>query len=190
MKVHHYIIILISLIFLTCGSKKWIADKTVNMDLSLQNINYYISLESQRHAQDVTRDYFVDVSEEIYPFIKNHHFEIPKEFVSAPQAGIEHRNSYYYTKDGDVKLILYHWNEANDTKSPTGTFQLIFSKLESNLESILGPNTYKNLESRFIKTDRTFRDDVKWENGLTKAYLFRFGDKANFHNEIILAVYK
>ena len=51
-----------------------VAEKTINIEISLGQIEKFLDIEKEQHSIDVTRDYLVDVSEGIYPFIKNHKF--------------------------------------------------------------------------------------------------------------------
>ena len=177
------------IVAISCSSIKSVNEKTTNVELELGNIDKFISLENKLNSKDVTKKHYVDVSEGIYPYIKNHTFDIPKEFVNYPEHGIELRKCYY-SQNNEVKLILYEWKQMDTTEVPKSKFKSIFQQLEKYISSKLGSNSSKNIESKTVKDDETYRDDVKWENSEIKAYLFRFGDRENRYNEIRLAVYK
>ncbi|MFB9079630.1 hypothetical protein ACFFLS_07060 [Flavobacterium procerum] len=167
-----------------------VAEKTLDIELSLGKIEKYLEIEKRQNSIDVTRKYFVDIDEGIYPYIKNHSFEIPREFEVPTEKAIELNKSYYYTNEGDVKLILYEWNASNRTEVENGKFKSIFLAIEKKVSEKIGPSSLKNIESEKIKTDDTFRDDIKWETQELNAYLFRFGDRNNDYNQIRLAIYK
>lgn len=183
-----FLIFTIALFAISCASIK-IDPKTTNVKLELGSIEKFKQYETEMKSIDKTRDYFVDASEDIYPYIKNHNFEIPKEFVSKPETEIQILKRYYYTKDGDVKMIFYEWSESIRTNNSNKKFKKIFDKLETEITKQLGRNSFKNLESETIKDDSTYRDDIKWENSELKTYMFRFGDNENRHNEINLVIY-
>ena len=167
-----------------------VAEKTIDIDISLGKIEKYIDFEKRINSEDVTRDYFVDIGESIYPFIKNHSFEIPKEFKFTPETSIELTKSYYYTKDGSVKLVLYEWNKKDTATIDNRKFKSIFINLEKIITSKIGQYSSKKIESDKIKNDKTYRDDIKWKSSELNAYLFRFGDRNNDYNQIRLAIYK
>ncbi|NRT17191.1 hypothetical protein HNP99_003571 [Flavobacterium sp. 28A] len=167
-----------------------VAEKTIDVDISLGKIEKYIDIEKRINSEDVTRDYFVDIGEGIYPFIKNHSFEIPKEFKFIPETSIELSKSYYYTKDGNVKLILYEWNKMDTATVDSRKFKSIFINLEKIITAKIGQYSSKKIESDKLKNDKTYRDDVKWKSSELNAYLFRFGDRNNNYNQIRLAIYK
>jgi hypothetical protein len=198
-----YITILIIglMIFNSCNSAKNknskteenlipVAEKTIDIEISLSKIEKYIDFEKRINSEDVTRDYFVDIGESIYPFIKNHSFEIPKEFKFTPETSIELTKSYYYTKDGSVKLVLYEWNKKDTATIDNRKFKSIFINLEKIITAKIGQYSSKKIESDKIKNDKTYRDDIKWKNSELNAYLFRFGDRNNDYNQIRLAIYK
>lgn len=165
-------------------------EKTIDIEISLGKIEKYLDIEKKQNSIDVTRDYFVDVGEGIYPFIKNHNFEIPKEFKVSTEKSIELAKSYYYTKNGDVKLILYEWNVNDTTEVENGKFKSIFVSIEKKVSEKIGQPSSKKIESDKIRNDKTFRDDIKWKTSELNAYLFRFGDRNNDYNQIRLAIYK
>ena len=167
-----------------------VAEKTIDIDISLGKIEKYIDFEKRINSEDVTRDYFVDIGESIYPFIKNHSFEIPKEFKFTPETSIELTKSYYYTKDGSVKLILYEWNKKDTATIDNRKFKSIFINLEKIITGKIGQYSSKKIESDKIKNEKTYRDDIKWKSSELNAYLFRFGDRNNDYNQITLAIYK
>ena len=167
-----------------------VAEKTIDIDISLSKIEKYIDFEKRINSEDVTRDYFVDIGESIYPFIKNHSFEIPKEFKFTPETSIELTKSYYYTKDGSVKLVLYEWNKKDTATIDNRKFKSIFINLEKIITSKIGQYSSKKIESDKINNDKTYRDDIKWKSSELNAYLFRFGDRNNDYNQIRLAIYK
>ena len=167
-----------------------IDEKTINIGIDLGKIDEYIDIEKKQNSIDVTRNYFVNVSEGIYPYIKNHKFEIPKEFESLTEKSIELRKSYYYIKNGDVKLILYEWNVADTSKVEKEKFKSIFLNIERKVTEKIGQPFSKNMKSDKIRNDKTFRDEVKWQSSELNAYLFRFGDRKNKYNQIRLALYK
>ncbi|MFD1603191.1 hypothetical protein ACFSJW_06175 [Flavobacterium artemisiae] len=167
-----------------------IDEKTTDIELSLGEIDKYITIEKRQNSIDVTRNYFVDISEGIYPYIKNHTFEIPKEFELQTEKSIELRKSYYYTKNGNVKLILYEWNVADKSEVEKEKFKSIFLNIERKVTQKIGQPFFKKIESKKVRNDKTFRDDVKWQSPELNAYLFRFGDRNNTYNQIILAIYK
>lgn len=167
-----------------------VAKKTIDIDVSLGKMQKYIDIEKSINSEDVTRDYFVDIGEGIYPFIKNHSFEIPKEFKFIPEPSIELSKSYYYTKDGSVKLILYEWNKMDTATVDNRKFKSIFINLEKIITAKIGQHSSKKIESDKLKNDETFRDDMKWKSSELNAYLFRFGDRNNDYNQIRLAIYK
>jgi hypothetical protein len=49
----------------------FVDEKTLDIDLSLGKIEKYIEIESKLKSKDITRDYFVDIGESIYPYIKS-----------------------------------------------------------------------------------------------------------------------
>lgn len=167
-----------------------VAEKTIDIDISLGKIEKYIVIEKKLNSKDVTRDYFVDISESIYPYIKNHSFEIPKEFEFSPETSIELSKSYYYTKEGDVKLILFEWNKKDTTTVDKKKFKSIFVNLEKRISEKIGQYSSKKIVSEKVKNDKTYRDEVKWKSTELNAYLFRFGDRNNKYNQIRLAIYK
>lgn len=183
------ILILTIFVFcISCTSIK-IAPETTNAKLELGSIDQFVSYEKQINSIDQTRDYLVDVSEGIYPFMKNHNFEIPKEFISMPESKIQILKRYYYLKNGDVKMIFIEWSEKVRDENANKKFEKIFEQLESKISEQLGNSSFKNLESKIVKNDETYRDGVKWQNAKLNAYLFRFGDNENRHNEINLVLY-
>ncbi|KFF06106.1 hypothetical protein [Flavobacterium reichenbachii] len=121
---------------------------------------------------------------------KDHNFVIPKEFEVATEKSIELAKSYYYTKEGDVKLILYEWNVADTAEVESGKFKAIFAAIEKKVSDKIGQAASKEIESSKIRNDETFRDDIKWKTSELNAYLFRFGDRNNSYNQIRLAIYK
>lgn len=183
-----FLIFTIFLFAVSCATIK-INPNTTNIKLELGSIDKFEKYEAEIKSIDKTRDYFVDVSEDIYPFIKNHNFEIPKEFISKPETEIQILKRYYYTKDGDVKMIFYEWSESVSSNNSNKKFTKIFEQLETEFTKQLGENSFKNLESKMIKNDSTYRDDLRWENSKLKAYMYRFGDNDNRHNEINLVIY-
>jgi len=167
-----------------------VAEKTIDIDLSLGRIEKYIDMEKKLNSTDVTRDYFVDISESIYPYIKNHSFEIPREFEFSPEPSIELNKSYYYTKDGDVKLILFEWNKKDTATVDNRKFKSIFTNLEKRISEKIGQYSSKRIVSEKVKNGKTYRDEVKWKTSELNAYLFRFGDRNNQFNQIRLSIYK
>jgi len=184
------IIIFTIVIFIVSYNSIKIDSKTTNISLELGGIDKFTKYETEIKSIDKTRNYFVDVSKNIYPYIKNHIFEIPKEFISKPETKIQILKRYYYTKDGEVKMIFYEWSESVRTNNSNKKFKKVFEQLENEIIKQLGENSFKNLESQLTQDDSTFRDDIKWENSELKAYLFRFGDNESRHNEINLVIYK
>lgn len=166
------------------------AEKTLDIEISLGKIEKYLDIEKKQNSIDKTRDYFVDIDKGIYPYIKDHNFEIPKEFEAATEKSIELTKSYYYTKEGNVKLILYEWNVADTAKVESGKFKSIFFSIEKKVSEKIGQASSKKIESDKIRNDETFRDDIKWKTTELNAYLFRFGDRNNSYNQIRLAIYK
>lgn len=164
--------------------------KTLDIDLSLGKIEKYIEIENKLKSKDITRDYFVDIGESIYPYIKNHSFEIPKEYEFSPESSIELNKSYYFIKNGDVKLILYEWNKKDTANIDERKFKSIFINLEKKITETLGPTLSKKIKSRKIRNDKTYRDEIKWKSSELNAYLFRFGDRNNSYNQIRLAIHK
>lgn len=174
--------------FVSCASIT-IKTETTDVKLELGTIEKFISYENQIKSVDKTRNYLVDVSEDIYPYMKNHEFEIPKEFTSIPESGIQILKRYYYLKNGNVKMIFIEWSETVRDKNSNKKFEKIFEQLEKNISEQLGKSSFKNLESKTVNDNNTYRDDVKWENSKLNAYMFRFGDNENRHNEINLVLY-
>ncbi|MBA5791541.1 hypothetical protein H1R17_12745 [Flavobacterium sp. xlx-214] len=172
-----------------CSSLSKINGETTNVEVKLGNIDDFVKYEKSVNSEDITRNYFVDVSEGIYPFIKNHKFEIPKEYKSNPQQNIVLTKCYYYNSQGEVKLIYYQWNEKNNYEKSNEVFEKIFYEVRSNITKQIGSPSEINLESKTINDDSTFRDDIKW-NSSHNVYMFRFGDNENRHNEINLVIYK
>ena len=43
-----------------------VAEKTIDIDISLGKIEKYIEFEKTINSEDVTRDYFVDIGDKIY----------------------------------------------------------------------------------------------------------------------------
>jgi hypothetical protein len=172
----------------SCSSIK-IDSNTTKIKLELGSIYNFTKYETEIKSIDKTRDYFVDVSEDIYPYIKNHTFEIPKEFISEPETGIQLLKRYYYTKDGSVKMIFYEWSESIRASNSNKKFKKIFELLETEISKQLGKSSFKNLESKTVNDYDTYRDDIKWENSELKAYMYRFGDNENRHNEINMVIY-
>jgi hypothetical protein len=185
---HSFLILTILLFAVSCASIK-IDPNTTSVKLELGSIDKFEKYEAEIKSIDKTRDYFVDVSEDIYPFIKNHNFEIPKEFISKPETEIQILKRYYYTKNGDVKMIFYEWSESVRANNSNKKFKKIFELLETEITKQLGKNSFKNLASETVNDGSTYRDDVKWENSKLKAYMYRFGDSENRHNEINLVIY-
>lgn len=171
-----------------CSSLSKINSDTT-IEVKLGSIGDFIEYEKSLNSEDITRDYFVDISEGIYPFIKNHKFEIPKEYKSNPQQNIVLKKSYYYNSQGEVKLIYYQWNETNNYEKSNEVFEKIFNEVRNNITKQIGSPSEINLESKTINDDSTFRDDIKW-NSSHNVYMFRFGDNENRHNEINLVIYK
>ena len=182
--------ILLSTILFSCSSTKELNPKTTSIELQLGKLEKFIILENQHNSVEVTRHHFVDISENIYPFIKNHDFEISKDFMFMPERNVELRTNYYYTKENDVKLIFYTWTKSDTSEVHKKLFRQIFEKLESEITNKLGKYSAKNIESKTTKSDETFRDDIKWDNSEVNVYMYRFGDKRNSFNEINLVIYK
>lgn len=168
----------------------FVDEKTLDIDLSLGKIEKYIEIENKLKSKDITRDYFVDIGESIYPYIKNHSFEIPKEYEFSPESSIEFNKSYYFIKNGDVKLILYEWNKKDTANIDERKFKSIFINLEKKITEKLGTTLSKKIKSRKIRNDKTYRDEIKWKSSELNSYLFRFGDRNNSYNQIRLAIYK
>jgi len=177
------------MILFSCSTKN-INPNTTSIQLELGKLEKFVDLEKRLNAVEVTRNHYVDISEGIYPYIKNHTFKISKDFMLSPEKGIELRKNYYYTDDNEVKLIFYKWSDVNSAETPKNKFKQIFNNLEKEITSKLGPSSSKNIESKKTKSDDTFRDDIKWQNSEIKVYMFRFGDRQNSFNEINVAVYK
>lgn len=187
-RIFYILFLFIYFLVISCASVK-IKPETTNIKLELGKIDEFVKYEKNLKSIDKTRNYFVDVSDGIYPYMKSHSFEIPKEFINKPENGIQVLKRYYYLKDGNVKMIFFEWSEAEKTKKSNRKFKKIFEKLEIEITKQLGEKSFKNLESKITKDENTFRDDIKWENSKLKAYMFRFGDNENRHNEINLAIY-
>src|SRR5690606_24706007 len=132
-----FLIFTIFLFAVSCTTIK-INPNTTNIKLELGSIDKFEKYEAEIKSIDKTRDYFVDVSEDIYPFIKNHNFEIPKEFISKPETEIQILKRYYYTKDGDVKMIFYEWSESVSSNNSNKKFTKIFEQLETEITKQLG----------------------------------------------------
>lgn len=186
-----YLITLLSIVLLLggCSSLNKINGNTTNIEVKLVSIDDFIKYEKSVNSEDITRNYFVDVSEGIYPFIKDHKFEIPKEYKLNPQQNITLKRSYYYNIQGEVKLIYYQWNETNNFEKSNEIFEKIFYKVTSNITKQIGSPSEINLESKTINDDSIFRDDIKW-NSSQNVYMFRFDDNENRHNELNLVIYK
>lgn len=177
------------MILFSCSTKN-INPNTTSIQLGIGKLDNFIALEKGLNSVEVTRNHYVDISEGIYPYIKNHTFKISKDFMSSPEEGIELRKNYYYTDDNEVRLIYYTWSDVNSAETPKNKFKQIFNNLEKEITNKLGESSSKNIESKKTKSDDTFRDDIKWENSEIKVYMFRFGDRLNSFNEINVAVYK
>lgn len=121
-----------------CSSLSKINGNTTNIEVKLGSIDDFIKYEKSVNSEDITRNYFVDVSEGIYPFIKDHKFEIPKEYKLNPQQNITLKRSYYYNIQGEVKLIYYQWNETNNFEKSNEIFEKIFYKVTSNITKQIG----------------------------------------------------
>jgi hypothetical protein len=128
--------------------------------------------------------------EKVFIRILNHSFEIPKEYEFSSESSIEFNKSYYFIKNGDVKLILYEWNKKDTANIDERKFKSIFINLEKKITEKLGPTLSKKIKSRKIRNDKTYRDEIKWKSSELNAYLFRFGDRNNSYNQIRLAIYK
>lgn len=184
-----YISVLLLVIISSCSSLRKGEKDITAIKIEVGKIDDFIALEKKYGSTDITRDYLVKVSEGIYPYWNNHQFEIRKEYRRKLKDDIELEISYYYTKEGDVKLILYKWSYTS-SKTDDLKFDSLVKRIENHISKKISPPSHKFIEGITEKEGETYRDEIKWENTETKAYLFRFGIKPNKFNEINLAVYK
>jgi len=177
-------ITIVFLCFISCKTHISLRTNKVNyIDTNLYSLKYYLQYENLIKSKDISINRYIDISENIYPYIKNHKLQIAKTFLRDDE-DFNLTVKYYFNKNKKVKLILYEWNKKNINSD----FETKFENIIEFLNRQIGIYDIKKIEIEEESFNtKTLRDDVKWQTKDTKAYLFRF--KNNF-NQIRLAIYK
>lgn len=182
-------LLVINVFLNSCSAYK---DKTVKVEkeinLDFPKISEIKKDEIFQKSKDVSLGYFWGISDEIYPYFRNHTFENPISY-ERPANNFVLRVDYFFDKKEEVKLKFYEWNYNEKIETPRDVFTDKFEEIKKFLSEKIGNPTFVNYEDLEKSKEETLRDDVKWRSKNLNAYLFRFKGKGGF-DQIRLVLYK
>lgn len=162
------------------------------------HLDSVLAFEHAMNSKDVSRDYFTEIGEDIYPNKNQYKLSKPVAYRHIECPYFETDVEYYFTKSKkNVKVIFLEWNEfkssgvfdkelSSDLKK--NCFRDKFNSIAKQITESFGNPVFTEIESE--KNENKFRDDIKWESkGGVNAYLFMFGNGDDFR-QIRLAIYK
>lgn len=167
-------------------------DKTIKVEkeinLEFPKISDIKKEEIAEKSKDKSLGYFWGVSEDIYPYFRNHKFENPITY-ERPANNFVLKVDYFFDNKEDVKLKFYEWNYNGKIETPREIFTDKFEEIKNFLSEKIGDPIYANYEDLEKSKEKTVRDDVKWRSENLNAYLFRFRGKEGF-DQIRLVLYR
>lgn len=169
-----------------CKDKTIKVEKEINLDFP--KISDIKKEEIAEKSKDKSLGYFWGVSEDIYPYFRNHKFENPITY-ERPANNFVLKVDYFFDNKEDVKLKFYEWNYNGKIETSREIFTDKFEEIKIFLSKKIGNPTFVKYEDLEKSKDATARDDVKWRSGNLNAYLFRFRGKNDF-DQIRLVLYR